>query len=165
VIFVALRKELWEHFEWPKGRKKAPTVGEALFPLMAENGWRGAEKWKGMADGIAPTIVGGSKKHGGPDLGPTRARDQWRTLHVNGCKLAAEAPTPSYVGMPYLTVQMVALIQGFPADWQFVGKKTHAYRQVGNAFPPPVAAAHARRIARALRMQKRKLPLPFEEVA
>jgi DNA (cytosine-5)-methyltransferase 1 len=52
--------------------------------------------------------------------------------------------------MPYLTVPMVALLQGFPEDWVFSGKKTAAYRQVGNAFPPPVAAAVARRIRRAL---------------
>jgi DNA (cytosine-5)-methyltransferase 1 len=34
---------------------------------------------------------------------------------------------------------MVALIQGFNPEWQFVGKKTSVYRQIGNAFPPPVA--------------------------
>jgi DNA (cytosine-5)-methyltransferase 1 len=36
---------------------------------------------------------------------------------------------------------MAATIQGFPADWRFMGRRTHAYRQVGNAFPPPVARA------------------------
>ena len=41
---------------------------------------------------------------------------------------------------------MVARLQGFPDDWQFAGKKTAAYRQVGNAFPPPVAEAVARSI-------------------
>ena len=45
--------------------------------------------------------------------------------------------------LPRLTVAMVGLIQGFPPGWKFVGKKTHAYRQVGNAFPPPVAKAVA----------------------
>ena len=43
--------------------------------------------------------------------------------------------------MPKLTLDMTALIQGFPKTWHIVGKKTPAYRQVGNAFPPPVAAA------------------------
>src|SRR5690606_33522753 len=42
---------------------------------------------------------------------------------------------------PKLTVTQAALIQGFPEDWKFSGKKTAAYRQVGNAFPPPVAQA------------------------
>ena len=43
--------------------------------------------------------------------------------------------------MPRLTVRMVARIQGFAADWIFTGGKTASYRQVGNAFPPPVARA------------------------
>jgi len=42
------------------------------------------------------------------------------------------------------------LIQGFPESWHFSGKKTPAYRQVGNAFPPPVAHAVATQIMRAL---------------
>ena len=51
--------------------------------------------------------------------------------------------------MPRLTVPMVAIVQGFK-DWQFVGRKTAAYRQVGNAFPPPVAEAVGRSIYAAL---------------
>ena len=52
--------------------------------------------------------------------------------------------------MPRLTVRMCARIQGFPDEWAFVGKKTPAYRQVGNAFPPPVAHAVSRQIAQAI---------------
>jgi DNA (cytosine-5)-methyltransferase 1 len=151
VIAVALRKDLWPAFSWPeRSRKATPTVGAALYESMRTHGWRGAAAWKKQADEIAPTIVGGSKKHGGPDLGPTRARRAWASLGVNGAKIADASPARDYVGMPYLTVPMVALLQGFPEDWVFSGKKTAAYRQVGNAFPPPVAAAVARRIRRAL---------------
>jgi DNA (cytosine-5)-methyltransferase 1 len=46
---------------------------------------------------------------------------------------------------------MVARLQGFPDSWQFAGRKTAAYRQVGNAFPPPVARAIGIAIAAALR--------------
>lgn len=52
--------------------------------------------------------------------------------------------------MPRLTVRMVARLQGFPDDWQFAGKKTAAYRQVGNAFPPPFARAVAGQIRKCL---------------
>src|SRR5699024_9310427 len=101
-------------------------------------------------DRIAPTLVGGSKKHGGPDLGPTRAREAWRQLGVNGGSVAEEPPAPDHEGLPRLTVQMAARIQGFPDSWQFTGRKTAAYRQVGNAFPPPVAAAVGTQIFKLL---------------
>jgi DNA (cytosine-5)-methyltransferase 1 len=45
---------------------------------------------------------------------------------------------------------MAAILQGFPPDWPFSGRKTAQYRQVGNAFPPPVAEALGLKIAAAL---------------
>jgi DNA (cytosine-5)-methyltransferase 1 len=144
VVFVAVRKEYAEHFAWPEESAARPkTVGEALHDLMAANGWRGAMAWRKTADEIAPTIVGGSLKHGGPDLGPTRARRAWATLGVDGLGIADQPPGRDFVGMPRLTVRMVARLQGFPDDWRFSGTKTQAYRQVGNAFPPPFARAVA----------------------
>lgn len=151
VIFVALRDSGMDRFTWPDAHKiKAKTVGETLYDLMAADGWKGAKLWKDRADEIAPTIVGGSKKHGGPDLGPTRAKRAWASLNVNGLTIADAPPERNFVGMPRLTVPMVARIQGFPDDWKFSGKKTNAYRQVGNAFPPPVACAVAKQIAEVL---------------
>jgi len=151
VIIIAVKKDLAGQFAWPEElHHNPPTVGQTLKDLMAANGWPGASTWAQRADDIAPTIVGGSKKHGGPDLGPTRARAAWATLGVNGKTIAEEAPEPDFIGMPRLTIRMVARIQGFPDDWQFSGKKTNAYRQVGNAFPPPVAAAVARQLSLAI---------------
>jgi DNA (cytosine-5)-methyltransferase 1 len=73
-------------------------------------------------------------------------------LGVNGLGIANEAPGPDLpVGqMPKLTLRMVARLQGFPDDWQFAGRKTSAYRQVGNAFPPPIARALGTSIMDAL---------------
>jgi DNA (cytosine-5)-methyltransferase 1 len=151
-ILVAVKTDIAPYFRWPTPQpRRAPTVGEAVGDMMAARGWPRAETWAAEANKIAPTLVGGSLKHGGPDLGPTRARNAWLRLGVNG-KLLAEAPPPAdFAGVPCLTVEMAAVIQGFPRDWRFMGKKTHAYRQVGNAFPPPVAAAVAKRIATAIR--------------
>ncbi|WP_243310420.1 DNA cytosine methyltransferase [Fundidesulfovibrio agrisoli] len=147
VVFVAIREELAHNFEWPVPHKRNPyTVGETLYDLMASRGWRGAGAWRNRANDIAPTIVGGSKKHGGPDLGPTRAKKAWAALGVDGHVIGNEPPASDFVGMPRLTVPMVARLQGFPDEWAFSGKKTPAYRQVGNAFPPPVACAVAAQI-------------------
>lgn len=151
VVFVALKKEISEWFEWPVANIDPPlTVGQALFDLMSENGWIGAEQWRDKAGDIAPTLVGGSKKHGGPDLGPTRAKKAWASIGVDGMGIADEAPLRDFVGMPRLTVRMAARIQGFSDHWLFSGKKTSAYRQVGNAFPPPVAHTVGKKIYEAL---------------
>lgn len=155
VVIVAIKKEFSENFNWCAPLKQNPlTVGELLLEQMQANGWKGAAKWSRAADDIAPTIVGGSKKHGGPDLGPTRSKQAWATLGVNGMTIADSAPEKDFVGMPRLTVEMVARIQGFPHDWKFSGKKTAAYRQVGNAFPPPVACAVAKQIEKCLTTRK-----------
>jgi len=147
VVIVAVRTEDAGFFSWPdKFATAAPTVGNTLVDLMAANGWRKAKQWAKGAQAIAPTVVGGSKKHGGPDLGPTRARKAWAQLGVEGGTIAEFAPEQDFVGNPRLTVRMVARIQGFPDDWHFTGRKTAAYRQVGNAFPPPVAEAVGRSI-------------------
>jgi DNA (cytosine-5)-methyltransferase 1 len=151
VVFIALQEPYADNFMWPESSAQPKSVGETLFDLMAANGWKGVRDWKKGANEIAPTIVGGSLKHGGPDLGPTRARRAWATLGVDGLGIAAEAPGPHFLGMPRLTVRMVARIQGFPDEWQFFGKKTQSYRQVGNAFPAPVASAIADRLKYALK--------------
>lgn len=141
-ILVALQNKYFPYFEWTeKIDETPPTVGEILFEEMSSAGWKQTEIWKEKANAIAPTLVGGSKKHGGADLGPTRAKQAWAKLSVDGKGLANEPPPKDFEGTPRLTLQMTALIQGFPKDWEFVGKKTPAYRQVGNAFPPPVAKA------------------------
>jgi DNA (cytosine-5)-methyltransferase 1 len=151
VNFVAIRKGLEHGFSWPAPtHEEPPTVAEALSDLMAANGWKGIRSWKARASEIAPTLVGGSKKHGGPDLGPTRAKRAWAVLGVDGMGLADHPPSPDFVGMPKLTVRMAARLQGFPDDWHFAGGKTAAYRQVGNAFPPPVACAVATQVLNCL---------------
>jgi len=151
-LLVAMKPEYMRHFFWPEPSDKKATVGEVLFDLMSSNGWKGVHAWAKKASAVAPTVVGGSKKHGGPDLGPTRAKLCWRNLHVDGKGIVAEAPdknTP-FDFMPRLTVRMVARIQGFPDTWKFHGKKTASYRQVGNAFPPLVAKAVGEAIRDAL---------------
>lgn len=155
VVIVAMRKGIAEGFDWPDVLPyNPPTVGNCVYDLMAANGWKGVENWAKRANEIAPTLVGGSKKHGGPDLGPTRARRAWATLGVEGKSLANDAPEPGFVGMPRLTLRMTARLQGFPDDWEFFGTKTTKYRQIGNAFPPPVAKTVAVQLRKALNAKK-----------
>lgn len=154
-VLIALKHEYSPYFSWPTPFPSQKTVGEAIGHLMAENGWPGARTWARTANTVAPTLVGGSKKHGGPDVGPTRAKEAWKKLGVKGTSIAEEAPGHDFpvndpLHLPRLTVRMGGVIQGFPDDWQWAGGKTAQWRQVGNAFPPPVAKALGISISRAL---------------
>jgi DNA (cytosine-5)-methyltransferase 1 len=150
VLLVAIKKSLASEFSWPELKVPAPTVGSTLIDLMGERKWPQVEQWATKANRMAPTIVGGSKKHGGPDLGPTRARKAWAELGVDGLGIADQAPDVNFTGVPRLTVRMVARLQGFPDEWGFWGGKTARYRQVGNAFPPPAAKTVAASVLSAL---------------
>jgi len=155
-VLVAMRPDDFAYFTWPTPRPgSTATVGETLLDLMARNGWPGAVPWAAAANDIAPTIVGGSKKHGGADLGPTRAKRAWRSLGVDALGVADAAPWADdpVTLLPKLTCEMVARIQGWDGRkyrWEFTGRKTSNYRQIGNAFPPPVARAVGVQIRRAL---------------
>ena len=151
VVIVGIRNDERGEFHYPPANRRAvPSVGDALRDLMGANGWVGLDAWVARANKIAPTIVGGSKKHGGPDLGPTRARRAWMELGVDGLGIANEPPAKDFLGTPKLTKEMIARIQGFPPDWHFGNRKTAACRMIGNAFPPPVANAVGRQIRRCL---------------
>ncbi|MFJ8827298.1 DNA cytosine methyltransferase [Streptomyces sp. NPDC102467] len=169
-ILVAIRKDEYRGFDWPVENEKVQTVQAELAESMRErfgadtdrfNAWY-KQAGKGT---VAPTLVGGSKKHGGADLGPTRAKHAWEKLGVNAMGVANDPDKmvdskrdlgdPGKSGRaqwPMLTVEQAALIQGFPGkdSWDFTGGKTARYRQVGNAFPPRVAEAVGRSIREAL---------------
>ena len=137
-------------FAPPMPAHRGATVGEALLDLVSADGWRGAAQWAAQADRVSPTIIGGSVKHGGPDLGPTRARAQWAEMSVDGLGLANTPPCRDHDGPLRLTIPMIARLQAFPDDWAFAGSKTRQYRQIGNALPPPLGAAMAGALALCL---------------
>ncbi|MFJ4323435.1 DNA cytosine methyltransferase [Streptomyces tricolor] len=159
-VLIAIKKEWFSSFVPPTPTAaNHVSVGEALGDSMRSRGWQDADRWATWAATVGPTLVGGSKKRGGADLGPSGAKKKWETLGVNAHSLGDEIPGPDFMwapelgreGLVRLTVEQTALLQGFPADWEITGKKTARYRQVGHASPPPVGEALGRAVAEALR--------------
>ena len=153
-VLVALKDDAAPYFRWPEAISHSDTVGSTLRAMMGAAGWEKADEWASKADQVAPTVVGGSKKHGGADLGPTGAKRAWAELGVDAWGVADAPPQPGdeFPVGPRLTVEMVARLQGWTEadEWEFQGGKTARYRQIGNAFPPPMAAAIGKSIYRAL---------------
>ena len=69
----------------------------------------------------------------------------------------------------YFTVHEAALLQGFPSDYEFIGSRSEAMRQIGNAAPTPVCNAIATAIRKGLQSKKkgrsngRRPEIPFLE--
>lgn len=142
-FIIAVQKPHGDDFLWPPGTPARTTVGHVLRDLMGARGWAGHDDWALRADGVGPTIIGGSRRHGGADLGPTGSKRTWLTLGVDGTGIADEPPQAStpFGATPRLTLEMVAALQGFDRGWQFYGAKTSVYRQIAGALPPPLGKA------------------------
>ncbi|WP_282791804.1 DNA (cytosine-5-)-methyltransferase [Streptomyces sp. CC224B] len=181
-ILVAIHKDHYRGFSWPAPVSKIRTVAEALEDSMKRRLGEGTERYQKWLDQaslgtVAPTLVGGSKKHGGADLGPTRAKKAWKLLGIDAMGVAndeeemvdEDRDLGNLTRGPKLTVEQASIIQGFPDErdpegpWKFVGGKTARYRQVGNAFPPPVAAAVGCSLREALSRTGPLLEDPYPE--
>ncbi|OEV27746.1 5-methylcytosine methyltransferase [Streptomyces nanshensis] len=146
-VLVALKNQYFDAFRPPDATvREHRSVGQALHRSMAMGGWRDADRWAAQALSVAPTLVGGSDRRGGADLGLTGTKRAWARMGVDGGTVADNVPGPDFAwtpetgrqGMVKITTSQAALLQGFPSDWGFAGKKTARYRQIGHASPPPV---------------------------
>ncbi len=120
VVFVAIRKEFASPWEWPApSPHPALTVGEKIYDLMLERGWRGAKKWRQIASEIAPTIVGGSLKHGGPVLDQHALAGSGPALELTVWELLTRRP-------PGITLAC----RGSPLGWS---RAFRAFLTIGNS--------------------------------
>ncbi|MFE6282907.1 DNA cytosine methyltransferase [Streptomyces sp. NPDC057877] len=100
-------------------------------------------------DDLSPTIRSSltGPRHTTSILNSVAAQRKFDSLQVWPNGVAADRPSArAFVaknGHFRLSVPDVALIQGFPEDWPFVGATYMALGQIGNAVPPPLAYAVA----------------------
>lgn len=107
-------------------------------------------------DALAPTIRSSltGPRHTTSILNSVSSRSAWAQLQIwpNGVAPTREQARAFVAenGHFRLSVPDVALLQGFPEDWPFVGAVYMALGQIGNAVPPPIAYAVATSVAAAL---------------
>jgi DNA (cytosine-5)-methyltransferase 1 len=146
VFFVGIRSKVAaKRWEEPRPRNEPPMgMREALgLPDIG-------------VDDLSPTIRSSltGPRHTTSILSSVSAKHKFERLQVwpNGVGRTREdahrfvAPNEHF----RLSVQDVALLQGFPDDWPWVGATYMALGQIGNAVPPPMAYSVAVSVAEAL---------------
>lgn len=167
VIFVGFRDKIqFNKFRTPKpthqwdylGAKKRPYT-PSLFsnPLPKTFGVRAA---LGLADigydNLAPTIRSAftGKRNTTSILNSAAGQKSWGNMEVwpNGVQSNREKASafPAKNEHFRLSVQDVALLQGFPEDWLFSGAVYQVLGQIGNAVAPPVAYQVALKLLHAI---------------
>lgn len=160
-FMIAMCSDDLARFEWPAPSPlPCPSLGQTLLETMAAGGWPEASDWAARATEPAPLIMGGATGRGGADLGAGRTKAVWARWGVFGGSIGNAVPGPDFRlnfdaeprhGLVRLTVDQVALLQGFTPDWEIEGLKTSRYRQISQTIPPPLATALGRQIMTALR--------------
>lgn len=172
VAFIGFRDLPIARFQMPPAFPQwETTLGDALYDLVAANGWPGAEYWaENVATRQAYTLVGASEKSGRQGFCSKSKEKQWAKLGIDWVELGDAAPGPDHpMGKDWpepgvdwqgtadappsldapvekealfrLTLEMGARLQGFPDDWVFHGSKRSRRRQIANALPPVMARA------------------------
>jgi DNA (cytosine-5)-methyltransferase 1 len=157
------------------GIKRADVdVPVARLKSFIREGRPAGERWRTVRDAIAdlpqpkdghehPHVrnhvgIPGARIYKGHSGSPLDLPAKSIKAGVHGCPGGEHIlvrPDGSY---RYLTVRECARIQGFPDHHEFVGPRSEAMRQIGNAVPVPLAKIVAERISTKLRANVHAIP-------
>lgn len=156
IVFFGFRtKTLAKRWHAPQPQFRRPGTPENGLPEAM-----GVRQALGLPDigydDISPTIRSGftGPRHTTSILSSTSAAKKFALLQVWPNGVAADRQSArAFVarnGHFRLSVDDVALLQGFPAEWRFQGATYSKLGQIGNSVAPPVAYAVASSVAAAL---------------
>lgn len=177
VVLVGIRKDEHGLFTLPTSSAARTTMGAALadvlFPYRGQGDSaydRWAETWLGRPSTNRTSYTVSSNLY--KNDGATKQRWNEIGFEIDPDRIGdGPAPLGSIKdpdSLPYLTVEVARVLQGFPKGWRFSGKPDRQFYQIGNAFPPQMSKAIGLAIARAL---EARLPgsvdtpplVPFDE--
>ena len=142
VFIIGIRKDLYtREIEWPpapthKGRHI--SVGQALKSLPDPDG---PHKLKNHVYSQFKLKFNGYISNREIDPNKPSPTVTARGDHKGGAMILHH---PS--NKRRMTCRELAIVQGFPKDFEFVGSMTSVYKQIGNAVPPPLGEAVAKQI-------------------
>lgn len=165
----------WERHQLPKPASQvvAPvaTLGGAPWLTVRDALMEVPPPIMGKANGYHPNHVGipGARSYPGHTGSPWDQPAKTLKAGVHGVPGGENMLRDDDGNVRYFTVHEAALLQGFPPDYHFVGSRTEAMRQIGNAAPTPVCKLIADAVRKALRAKRasssngRRPAIPFLE--
>ena len=171
LILIAIRNDIAPlvDFKWPDVCSSVRTLRDAFFAgelfntdVPVSEGQKYSESkykvmqlvpeggdWRDLPEEVARDYMKGSYNLGGGKTGMARRLSMDEpslTLTCAPAQKQTERCHPKETRP--LTVREYARIQTFPDDWQFCGKLTAQYKQIGNAVPVNLAWAIGRSLIR-----------------
>lgn len=166
IILIGIRNDLSEtiSFSYPEPEDTRTTLREALKDCPLSEGQSYSESkyevmklvppggcWVDLPEDVAKQYMGKSYYSGGGRRGMAR-RISWDepclTLTTSPSQKQTERCHPDET-RPF-TVREYARIQSFPDSWEFQGKMSSQYKQIGNAVPVELARRVGIQIIKAL---------------
>lgn len=150
-----------------RGIRRVATAWDAIGKMAAGSGRSDELSAKGKWAELLPSIPEGHNYLWHTDRGGGLPLFGWRTRYWSFMlKLAKDRPAwtiqadpgpatgPFHWDSRLLSIDEMARLQTFPPGYCFSGDYRAARRQIGNAVPPALAEAVARRVAAILRRQE-----------
>ncbi|MDQ0420917.1 DNA-cytosine methyltransferase [Peteryoungia aggregata LMG 23059] len=177
VVVMGIRRSEADGLHAPVPSEGGITMGRALKDVLFPHLNQGNSAYDRWANGWL-TEHGAKSSHTvlaklyDPS---TKLAEHWEEIgfRIDSERIAdgpAEPDREDLAGvLPYLTIEVIRVLQGFPPEWKFEGKlPSTRFEQIGNAFPPSMAKAAGLSIARSLsgddwRANKEPLSLFSEE--
>jgi DNA (cytosine-5)-methyltransferase 1 len=122
------------------------------FPKVT-HGPAGSQPWHYVKDALVPIERLGSRvtdEYHKPKPAREPRNSYNPQVFLKGCITTSGTTVYHYSGLRKYTPRELSLFQSFPIDYKFVGSQGQATKQIGNAFPPIMAEALYRNIAKTL---------------
>lgn len=128
----------------PSDGQKYPAKKQKVMELVPMGGY-----WRDLPEDVQKEYMGGSYGLGGGKTGMARRLSLAEPSLTLTCAPAQKQTERCHpIETRPLTVREYARIQTFPDDWEFAGRLSSKYRQIGNAVPVNLAYAVGRSLIR-----------------
>lgn len=126
-----------------------PVLRKSPYSGMLFNGWGRPIRLEGAANTL-PASMGGNRTPILDELELREGKKPWIIQYHRRLMKGGDPVKKAPARLRRLSVTECARLQTFPAAFEFSGKQSAQFRQIGNAVPPRLALGVAQAVSRAM---------------